>query len=81
MNYLKNTFRVLRKNLQHTMINILGLAVGISVFILIISYITNELSYDNFHKNSDNIYKVCLDKDFSTLAPLGHPRNKEYFPT
>ncbi len=78
MNYLKNTFRVLRKNLQHTMINILGLAVGISVFILIISYITNELSYDNFHKNSDNIYKVCLDKDFSTLAPLGHLLHNQF---
>ena len=72
MNYLKNTFRSLRKNIQHTMINILGLAVGISVFILIMSYITNELSYDKFNKNSDNTYKVCLDNDFSTLAPLGY---------
>ena len=78
MNYLKNTFRVLRKNLQHTIINILGLAVGISAFILIMSYITNELSYDNFHKNSDNIYKVCLDKDFSTLAPLGHLLHNQF---
>jgi len=78
MNYLKNTFRALRKNLQHTIINILGLAVGISAFILIMSYLTNELSYDNFHKNSDNIYKVCLDKDFSTLAPLGHLLHNQF---
>ncbi len=78
MDYLKNTFRALRKNLQHTIINILGLAVGISAFILIMSYITNELSYDNFHENSDNIYKVCLDKDFSTLAPLGHLLHNQF---
>ena len=78
MYYLKNAFRALRKNVQHTILNILGLAVGISAFILIMSYITNELSYDNFHKNSDNIYKVCLDKDFSTLAPLGHLLHNQF---
>ena len=78
MNYLKNTFRNLRKNKLHTTINVLGLSVGISMFILIMSYITNELGYDKFHKNSDNIYKVCLDNDFSTLAPLGHLLHNQF---
>ncbi len=40
------------------MINISGLAVGVSCFILIALYVKNEFSYDRFHSNADSIYRV-----------------------
>ena len=41
-------------------INILGLSLGIGITILIYLYVKNDFSYDNFHKNGDRIYQVCL---------------------
>ena len=46
--YIKTAFRYLVRNRGLTIINILGLAIGICVFILIMHYVSNELSYDKF---------------------------------
>ena len=46
------------------MINISGLAVGVSCFILIALYVKNEFSYDRFHSNADNIYRVWQDENY-----------------
>ncbi len=48
-NYLKITFRNLAKYKVHSIINILGLSVGIAISILIIVLVRNELSYDKFN--------------------------------
>jgi putative ABC transport system permease protein len=62
----RNYFRVAFRNLIHnpgiTIINISGLVIGMTAFILIIQFIRFELSYDNFHKNGDRIYRIQQDR-------------------
>lgn len=60
-NYLKIAFRNVKKHKTYAFINIAGLAIGMACCILIISFITTELSYDRYHKNSDRIYRLGLD--------------------
>ncbi len=57
-NYLLIAVKHLKKQRVFSFINILGLTVGISCCFLIFLFILNELSYDNFHKNAKNIYRV-----------------------
>lgn len=57
-NYLKIAFRNLRNNKVYSFINIAGLAVGLASFILISTFIKNELNYDNFHENADRVYRA-----------------------
>ena len=56
-NYLKIAIRNLVKSKAFSFINIAGLAIGLSGFILISLYIRQELSYDDFNKNADRIYR------------------------
>ncbi|MEM6843865.1 MAG: ABC transporter permease, partial [Bacteroidota bacterium] len=56
--YLKIAYRNLLKNKVFSLINILGLAIGMAACLLILQYVTFELSYDNFHKKGDQIYRV-----------------------
>ena len=51
-------FRKLIKNIGFSLINIFGLALGLAVFIFIFQFVSFELSYDNFHKNGDHLYRV-----------------------
>ncbi len=57
-NYLKIAFRSLKKQKSYSFINIFGLAIGLTCFVLIGLFIQYELSYDTFHKNSDRTYRV-----------------------
>jgi len=60
-NYLKIAFRNLAKNPSYSFINVFGLALGITAFLLILLFIRYELSYDTYHKNSDRIYRVSRE--------------------
>src|SRR5690606_10609296 len=44
------------------LINVTGLAVGITAFFLIIQYVSFEMSYDRFYTNSDHIYRIGLER-------------------
>ena len=57
-NYLSLAFKNFRKQKMFSLINILGLTVGITCCMLIFLFIMNEFSYDKFHKNGKNIYRV-----------------------
>jgi putative ABC transport system permease protein len=57
-NYLKIAWRILIRQKLFSLINIMGLAIGMAACLLIVQYISFELSYDNFHKNGANIYRV-----------------------
>src|SRR5579871_1853563 len=57
-NYLKIAWRNLRRNKTFSFINIIGLAIGLSCFLLISLYVLDELSFDKFYKNSDRIYRL-----------------------
>ena len=57
-NYLKIAFRNLVKRKGYSFINIFGLAIGIASSILIFLYVYNEMTYDTFHQNADEIYLI-----------------------
>lgn len=57
-NYFKIAFRNLLRNKGYSAINIVGLAVGMAAAMLILLWIQDELSYDEFHENKDRIYEV-----------------------
>src|ERR1700710_626482 len=57
-NYFKTAWRNLVKNKFYSAINITGLTVGLTVGLLILLWINDELSYDRFHTKADNIYRV-----------------------
>lgn len=64
-NYLKVAVRNLLRNKGFSFINISGLAVGMASAILIILWIQNEVSYDQFHANKDRIYEAWNKAVFS----------------
>ena len=64
INYLQTAFRTFRRHKSYTSINVLGLAIGIACFLLIVLYIRGELSYDQYHEQADQIYCVLGDKSF-----------------
>ena len=57
-NFFKVAYRNLFRNKGFSAINITGLGIGMAAAILILLWIQNELSYDEFHKNKDRIYEV-----------------------
>ena len=61
-NYLKTAWRNLIKNKVFSLINIAGLAIGMAACLLILQYVNFELSYDQFNKNSNNLYRVYNDR-------------------
>ena len=60
-NYFKTAFRNLTRNKNYTIINISGLAIGIAVCMMIFIIIQFHSSFDNFHKNKNNIYRVLTE--------------------
>jgi putative ABC transport system permease protein len=59
-NYLKIAFRNIIKHKGFSFINIVGLAIGIACSILILLFVTYELSYDKFYEKADRIYRVAV---------------------
>jgi putative ABC transport system permease protein len=57
-NHFKTAWRNLMKYKFISFINLFGLTVGLTCCLLILTYILNELSYDKYNKNADNIYRV-----------------------
>src|SRR5688572_15049006 len=59
-NYLNVAIRNILKHKFFSFINIFGMTIGITACLLIVLYISDELSYDRFHANADRIYQVNL---------------------
>ena len=68
-NYLKIAIRNLYHSKTQTIIKTVGLALALSVSIVIFSWIKNELSYDKFHKDTDQIYRVVLENGTVSAPP------------
>jgi len=60
-NYIKTALRVLFKNRVFSLINIVGLAVSMSICLLIMLFIIDQKSYDDFHADADRLYRVYSD--------------------
>src|SRR5580692_12772929 len=61
-NYFKTAWRNLWKNKTFSVINISGLAIGMAACLLILQYVSFQLSYDQFNKNVGDIYRVYNDR-------------------
>lgn len=86
-NYLKIILRNLRKHRLFGFINIFGLATGFAACLLIFLYIQNELAFDGFHENRDQIYRLNeiqtfdgtdLQKVSLSMFPMGPTMQEEY---
>ena len=73
--YFKTALRSIIKQKEYALINIAGLAVGLAAVILIMFWVQNELSYDNFYKDNGNIYRVLVQRtiDGKTFAEADTP--------
>jgi len=60
-NYLKIALRNIKRHKGYSFINIAGLAIGISCCLLMLMWVQDELSYDRFHENSNELNRVLLD--------------------
>ncbi len=86
-NYLKTALRNLWRKKSFSAINIIGLAIGMSVSILMLLFVLNEVTYDRFNTDSQNIYRIALNIDAqgriinipSVPAPMG-PALLDNFP-
>ena len=87
-NYFKIAWRNIRKNKIFSAINIFGLSIGVTAFLLIINYLRFEYSYDDDHVNKDRIFRVpmkVVEKDgkvqtFAFTYPAVAPALKKDFP-
>lgn len=85
-NYLKIAWRNIRKQKFYATINILGLTIGMTSCFLIFMYVRLELSYDTFHKQADQIYRVVTDiktpteliESSVTSGPMGPSLKTDY---
>jgi len=66
--YFKLAYRNITKDKAYSIINIAGLAIGLASSILILLWVQNELSYDKFHKNAGEIYRIACDFGDSKTA-------------
>ena len=75
LTYIKLAYRNIIKDKAYSIINISGLAIGLASSILILLWVQNELSYDKFHKNANQIYRIsCNLVDSKTVGtPAGMP--------
>lgn len=87
-NYLKTALRNMARNKLYSILNISGLSIGLACFILIGLYIIHETSYDRFHKNARNIYRVIkasnlesgVVRNSATVPSLLAPSLKSEYP-
>ena len=71
-NYFKTAFRHLTRNRSYTLINIAGLAVGIAVCMMIFIIIQFQTSFDNFHPDKEQIYRVLTVYHFPNSAKTAY---------
>ncbi len=87
INYFKIALRNLFRQRTYSLINILGLATGMASAILIMLWVKDEISYDKFHSNKNELYQVSMrdtsdlnDRDHFTISFALAPLLKQEFP-
>ena len=68
---LKQIIRHIRNNKLSSFINIFGLGIGLGCVILMGTYILHEFSFDRYHRNSDQLYRVAVDNDATAPYAMG----------
>lgn len=85
-NLLKTTVRYIRKHAGYSLLNVLGLTLGITSALFLIIYVSDELSYDRYHEKADRIYRVSskiteTDDQFTWIVaqiPFGPQAAQDY---
>lgn len=85
-NYLKIAWRTLLKNKGVTLINVIGLSMGLGCFIIIAMYVVDELSYDRYNTKAERVYRVNSDLKIGgtelimavSSDPMGETLKKDY---
>ncbi len=86
-NNLKIAIRVFQRDKVYTLINVLGMATGLAIAMLILLYAQFEMSYESYNPNADRLVRITMDyldgetlvdQDSETYPPLG-PKIKEEF--
>ncbi len=85
-NYFKSAWRNIRKNKLFSFINIIGLSLGIATSFIIMLYVEDELSYDRFNKNADDIVRVVFHANISggaisescVMPPVAQTMKKDF---
>lgn len=68
-NYLKIGWRVLKKNRLYTVLNVLGLTMGISGFLMMMLFIQDEVNYDRFYPDAESVFRITSHwGDYSTAS-------------
>ncbi len=68
-NYVVISYRNIVKNIGFSLISLLGLALGLACFVLIMAYVRLEMSYDRFHEKSDRIFRIISTDTSPALGP------------
>lgn len=63
-NYLKTALRILRKNKGFSLLNLVGLSLGMACAVLILFWVHDEMSYNKFHRNYNNLYQVIENQTY-----------------
>ena len=79
LNYFKIVIRSLLKGKTFSLINIAGLALGLSCFTIIMLYVENELSYDSFHREPERIVRVVKDFVNSDGTTIPDPQHLQHW--
>ena len=82
-NFFKTAFRNLKRNKVYSFINIAGLSLGLACAMLIMLYVKDEVSFDRFHKNVNNIYRIVSQRNkykISSTGVLQGPRFTQNIP-
>ena len=68
IHFFRTAIRYLIKRRTYSLINVIGLAIGIASFILIMLYVMDELGYDRYHERADDIYRIAQIYDFEGVG-------------
>jgi putative ABC transport system permease protein len=84
-NYFKIAIRQLKRNKIYVTLNVMGLVLGVTSAIIIFALVNYHLSFDNFHQDKEQVYRIVTEKhrdviayDVGTPNPLGINFRKEY---
>ena len=83
LNYLKTAFRNLLKNRIFSLITVLGLAGGLTCAMLILTFVMDEVSYDQFHSKRDKVYRLrykIQNFDIARVPPVFRDNVDSFFP-
>ncbi len=85
-NYFKILFRTIKRSPVYSLLNVAGLAIGMTCVFLILLWVKDEWSYDRHFKNAENLYRVVQNQNYDTdpnpleltPEPLAPALKKEY---